>query len=269
MGRGFDSHHRLSIQACSVNLVNITDFGRIAIMIESRLKKHLKQEAYKNVLLGTLGIVVVIVLLVLFGTKILVGFSLLVGNLTGSSQDTDNATQNAATYIAPPALNPPFDATNSATITISGAAAPQEKISLYLNGEVVDRTTVKSDKSFTFTGVTLKNGDNSLKAKVVTDDKESDFSNEVKISFINKAPSLSLDNPQDGQGYKKEESPIKVTGKTDPGVKVTVNDFRAIVDGQGTYTYLYNIHDGENDIKVVATDDADNKTTKEVKIHTQ
>jgi bacillopeptidase F len=238
--------------------------------MESRLKKHLKQEAYKNVLLGTLGIVVVIVLLVLFGTKILVGFSLLVGNLTGASQDTDNVTQNSATYIAPPALNPPFDATNSASITISGAAAPHEKISLYLNGEVVDSTTVKSDKSFTFTGVTLKDGDNSLKAKVMTDDnKESDFSNEVKIALINKAPSLSLDNPKDGQGYKKEESPIKVTGKTDPGVKVTVNDFRAIVDDQGTYTYLYNIHDGDNDIKVVATDDANNKITKEVKIHTQ
>jgi hypothetical protein len=206
-------------------------------MEKSRLKKHLKHEAYRNVMFATLGIVAVVAVVIVFGTHILVGFSLLVGKLTGNEEPVTQ--QQGTSYIEPPTLDPAVEATNSAEITIAGNASPKQHISLYLNGEVVDKTTAKSDRSFEFTNVTLKDGENSLKTKVLTDDnRESDYSNELTISLLKKAPQLTIESPQDGQGYKKEESPIKVSGQTDPGVKVTVNDFRAIVDDQGKYSYL-------------------------------
>ena len=84
------------------------------------------------------------------------------------------------------------------------------------------------------------------------------------------APGLSIDQPQDGQTVSKSSSPtLGIQGKTDIGNNVTVNGFWAIVDDQGNYNYLYTLQNGDNDIKVIATDPEGNQTTKEIHIHAQ
>jgi len=59
---------------------------------------------------------------------------------------------------------------------------------------------------------------------------------------------------------------LHVHGKTDPNVKVTINDFWAIVDDSGNYSYNLSLKSGDNPIKIVATDDAGNNTEKDLKI---
>jgi osmotically-inducible protein OsmY len=237
-------------------------------MVKSRLRNHLQKKAFQNVLLTVLGIVLVIILLIMFGTKLLVSFSLLAGKLSGG--DAPVITKQSDSYIDPPLLDATFEATNSAQISISGSSTAKEKINLYVNGKLVDSTTAKSDNNFTFTNITLDDGNNSLKAKVVTEDnKQSDYSNEITVLKINKEPKLEISSPSNDQKFKKEESPIKVTGQTDPNVKVTVNDFWAIVDGSGKFTYSYTLKDGDNTITVVATDLAGNKISKEVKFRVE
>jgi len=234
-------------------------------MKKSRLISHLKKQAYKNVLLACIGIVLAIILLIIFGTNILISFSLLVGKLTGAEEAA--ITTQSDSYIAPPTLNTTSEATSSAAIIVTGFGQPDQRIDLYRNDKLINKTTVKSNSSFRFTGVTLVEGSNIIKARATnSDNKQSSFSNEVKISLLKNAPDLTVDSPQNDQGFKKEASPIKITGKTDPGVLVTVNDFWAIVDAEGNYTYLYNLKDGDNPLKVVATDNAGNKTEKELKI---
>lgn len=235
---------------------------------KSRLKSHLQKEAYRNVLLASLGIVLVIILLIIFGTNILVSFSLLVGKLTGT-EDIEQTTQST-TYIAPPTLDIPVEATSSATITLSGFAQADQSIALFRDGKQIGKTTAKENNSFSFKNVRLQEGENIFKTRVQTEDKKhSEYSNEVKVSMLNKPPELSIDSPQDGQIFKKDGRPVKVTGKTNPNVKITVNDFWAIVDDEGNYSYLYTLKDGENELKVVATDNADNKTEKTIKIKTE
>ncbi|MBA3723787.1 MAG: hypothetical protein H0W89_02725 [Candidatus Levybacteria bacterium] len=234
-------------------------------MKKSRLISHLQKQAYKNVLLACIGIILVIILLIIFGTNILVSFSLLVGKLTGV-EETAITTQSDE-YIAPPTLNAAPEATSSAAIIVTGYGQPDQRIDLYRNDTLINKTTVKSTSSFRFTGVTLVEGSNIIKARAAnSDNKQSNFSNEVKTSFLKNAPDLTVDFPQNDQGFKKEESPVKVTGKTDSGAQVTINDFWAIVDAEGNYSYLYNLKDGDNPLKVVATDNAGNKTEKELKI---
>ncbi len=201
-----------------------------------------------------------------FGVNALVNFSLFFKH--NSPNDVKSAKDDIA-YIAPPVLNPMNEATKSAQIIVSGYAGDKQDIKLYVNGKFIDKTTVNKDKQFTFQNVPLEKGNNEIKAKALTDkDKESDYSQILNINYIDKAPSLDINYPQDGQTISKGDSPITVKGKTDPGVKVTINDFWAISNDDGSFSYSLSLHDGDNDIKIIATDDAGNQTTKEIKIKT-
>lgn len=211
------------------------------------------------------GIIAILVVFFMFGPQLLINFSLLVRKSSGNN-DTNI---NTVSYIAPPVLDPMSDATKSATITISGYADDNQTIKLYVNGKMVDTTDVKKNKSFKFTDVKLESGSNEIKAKAETDDdKESNYSSIATISYIDKPPSLDISFPQDGQTISKGDSPITVRGKTDPGVRVTVNDFWAISNGDGSFSYSLALHDGDNQIKFMATDDAGNQTTKQITIKT-
>ena len=239
-------------------------------MADSRLKNNIKRKAIHNILLVVGGFILIIVLFVVFGTKLLVGFSLFLEQSQGSN-DNSTSDQQGDSYIAPPTLNPAATATNSATITITGFAQKDQSVSLYVNNQLVDKTSVENGNNFHFSSVALQAGQNTIQAKAETDNnKESGFSNSITVSYLKTPPSLSIDQPQDGQGFSKDSSPtVSIEGQTDTGANVTVNGSWAIVDDQGKYNYLYTLKDGDNDIKVVATDQAGNQTTKEIHIHTQ
>lgn len=209
--------------------------------------------------------IVLIALVATFGMDFLINFSLLVRR---SANDASNTKADLA-YIAPPVINPLSEATKSATIDISGYAGDKQTVQLYLNGKMKDKTDVNKDNQFIFSNVTLEKGTNEIKFKAVTENKkESDYSPITKITYIDKPPSLDITSPQDGQGVSKDTSPWKVTGKTEANAQVTVNGFWAISKGDGSFYYMLTLQDGDNDIKVVATDDAGNQTTKEIHIHT-
>jgi hypothetical protein len=240
-------------------------------MANSRLKSTIKRKAIHNIVLFVFGFIIIITILIIFGPNLLTNFSLLAEKMQGNTDTTASTNQQNDSFVAPPTLNPVVDATNSAQITVSGFAEKNQTVSLYINGQLFDKTLVDDKNSFHFTSVTLQQGQNALKAKAENDsNKQSDYSNTLTISLIKGAPKLSIDQPQDGQGFSKSSSPsINIQGSTDIGDNVTVNGSWAIVDDQGRYNYLYTLKDGDNDIKVIATDDAGNQTTKEIHIHTQ
>ena len=55
-------------------------------------------------------------------------------------------------------------------------------------------------------------------------------------------------------------------GKTDSGVRITVNGFWAVIDENNNFSYSLPLQDGDNAIKVVAQDQAGNKAEKEIKV---
>ena len=240
-------------------------------MAESHLKKAIKRKAIHNITLVVSGFIAIIIILIVFGPTLLTSFSLLIEKMQGNADTTSVASQQDNSFVAPPTLNPAVDATNSAQIAISGFAQKNQTVSLYVNDQLFDKTSADDQNKFHFSSVTLQQGQNTIKAKAENDNnKDSDFSNTLTISFIKSAPKLSIDQPQDGQGFSKSSSPsINIEGSTDPGDNVTVNGSWAIVDDQGKYSYLYSLKDGDNDIKVIATDSAGNQTKKEIHIHTQ
>ena len=231
--------------------------------MRSRLSRSVEQRTKKRLYLSLLGIVVTLFLLLRFGLPFLINFSVFLANSKGTQQSEK---QTGNQFIAPPSLDSTFTATNSATVSISGSAGTKQKVSLYVNNSVVDITDTNNDGTFIFKDVSLQTGNNTIEAKAKQDNSESDYSNLLTITYKNSPPSLTIDNPSDGQSFQKDQSTITIAGKTDPDVKVTVNDFWAIVDDKGNYSYNLHLQNGDNQIKVDAVDDAGNKTEKSIKV---
>lgn len=229
-------------------------------MRKSRLSRKLEKQTEKTIFLSILGIVAVILFVVKVAVPLLVNLSLSISDSKTSEQKKD------LEFLSPPILAALPNATNSAEIKISGTSATKGKIALYVNDSLKDKTDVKKDGTFSFENVNLSSGNNTIKAKIETDKGKSSFSNPISIAYRNKAPSLSLNTPSDNQSFSKDENSVDITGKTDPGVKITVNDFWAIVDNDGNFSYKFSLKNGENKIQVIAVDEAGNKAQTEKKV---
>ncbi len=231
---------------------------------KSRLEEISRRRTLHKTVLILVGIVSLIMIFFFYGVPILINLSLLAEKLRGN-RDTEISI-NSSSYIAPPILDPVKDATNSAQINISGFALPNQLIRLFVNGKYINKTTVNDNKTFIFRNVVLEEGDNDIKVKSIISNKESAYSQNTHIIFRNKAPNLEITSPKDNQSISNGDGQVKVEGNTDPSVRVTVNDYWAIVETDGSFLYLLRLQKGDNGIKVVATDDAGNKTEKQIKV---
>lgn len=231
----------------------------------SRLSKRLEKQTRKNLIISILGIFFILFLLIKFGLFLLVNFTLFLSNFRGD-KETSVVTKSVSDFVSIPIINPLPTATNSAQITISGTASKKQTINLYINDELVKKIKI-TDETFTFENVKLSKGENDIKVKAITqDNKESQLSKSVVVIFKDKAPALAVDSPNPDQSFSKDENNIKVSGKTDKGARVTVNDFWAIVDENGNFSYQLLLKNGDNPIKIVTTDEAGNKTEMERKV---
>jgi hypothetical protein len=229
----------------------------------SRLALRTKKRSQKTIVLASLGIIVVLILLIKFGLNLLVGFSIFISGNKSQSPISANSSDNS--FVAIPVLNPLPNATNSAKIIISGKSQNDKKIHLYINNDLKDSIQTDNNGNFAFEE-TLLPGDNQIQVKAEKNSKSSDFSNSFTVSFKNSAPSLTIDSPSDGQSFSKDQNSINVTGKTDSNVSVTVSGFWAVMNENNNYSYNLTLQNGDNQIKVIATDQAGNTTEKDIKV---
>lgn len=221
----------------------------------------MEQKTKKNLLLSILGIILVLLFVFKFGLPLLINLSLFLSGSKGSQEQLDKKDQS---FIAPPILNSFPQATSSARITISGVASKDQTISLYINSDLIDETKTEENGNFSFEP-TLRSGENTIKVKTVVGNKESEFSKSVTVVLKSAPPSLKITSPSDGQSFK-DQNTVDIQGTTDSDVKITVNGFWAITDNQGLFSYRLPLQNGENKIKIIATDIADNKKELEIKV---
>lgn len=231
-------------------------------MNRSRLSRRLERQTIKNLFLSILGIIIVLVVLFKFGVPLLVNLSLFVS----STKTQKSSTRNTSTFIPPPILNFEYDATNSAQVKISGSSSPNQIIDLYINGNLVDKTETKNDSSFSFDTLLIP-GENIIRARATTSDgRESNLSESLIITFKSSTPSLEIKSPQDGKVFSKDQNSVEIKGTTDPYVRITINNFWAIIDENNNFSYTLDLKGGENEIKIVAQDQAGNKTEKTLRV---
>lgn len=163
--------------------------------------------------------------------------------------------ENQAT-LAPPVLNIPYEATNTAQINIQGYSSPNLKVKLFIDDEEKQTVDVSSDGSFFFQNIDLTLGINNIYGKTVDDKKnESLPSKTLKIIFDNEKPSLDLAEPEDGKKIQGDRK-VKFKGKTEIGAKVYINGNQIIVDKDGNFSSDQSLTDGDNNFTVKALDNA-------------
>lgn len=230
---------------------------------KSRLTRHIESRTKKDLAI-TLGIILIVTfLLIKFGIPLFANVGLFISGLKNKSIENNQTKEKI--YVMPPVLNPLPDATSSAQIIVSGKGVKNQEIKIYVNDSFSEETNVSDDGNFSVT-VDLEKDDNYIKAKAFEGKNFSEFSEELKILVLTSPPKLEISQPSEGQNFSKDNQDIEVKGSTETGVNVTVNGFVAIVDENGSFSYRLRLQGGDNNIKIVAYDDAGNKTEKELKV---
>ncbi len=172
-----------------------------------------------------------------------------------------SADSNKTSTLAPPVINIPYEATNTAQINIKGYATPNSKVSLYLDDDKKDTVDVSSDGSFEFKDVSLSLGTNNIYGKSIDENNlESLPSKNLKVFFDDEKPALSINEPEDNKNIQGGDKKIKISGTTEAGVHVFINDTQVIVNGEGNFSQEFPLNDGDNTFNIKSTDAALNST---------
>jgi len=229
-------------------------------MAHLRFSRLEERRQRKRLSISVIGSVLLLLFLIFFGVKILTSFSLLVDKLRSGSP-TPAPSQ---VIILPPTLDPLPESTNSAQVAVSGRGQSGLSLVLYVNEAEAKRITVPDSGKFTIPQVTARDGTNVISAKLIDDENNmSDLSNILRFEVKKTAPKLEVTSPDDNSAVTGDSNIAPISGRTEDDVSLTVNDRFIVIANDGTFTYSYPLAEGENTLKIVATDDAGNQTTVE------
>jgi hypothetical protein len=234
---------------------------------KSRLSRHNAARTKKQLVWILIGSTVLLYLLFQFGLWAITNISGFFIALNEKNESSQNA-ENTSILLTPPTINTLTDATSSATIAVTGRSQDSEgSIQIFVNDKKVEDLEVKKDGSFEGKISGLKTGENAIKARFVTKNGDkSDFSREQTILYAKDAPKIDDLSPADNSEFKREEDRIEVSGKTSPDAKVYVNDFIAIVDESGGFSYMLKLSEGDNLVKVKAENEAGLTSEKTIRV---
>jgi hypothetical protein len=204
----------------------------------------------------------------LFMLSLYVGLPLLAKIIvTFSSGNSDKTTTNATDSIIllPPILNPLAEATNSARVKISGFTKPDTTVEITLNDTDTYKITPDKDGAFNSKIITLKDGENTVSAVSLFKNQISDPAPTLTILYKKKGPELLIDSPKDGETISTDSDTTNIVGQTDPDTKVTINDRLVITNQNGRFSFSVKLSNGDNEYKIVALDQAGNKTEQELR----
>lgn len=190
-----------------------------------------------------------------------------VGLINSKIKPTQKIVPTSFDSLAPPVIDIPFEATNTAKIKITGYAPSNSKVELLIDDSLKDTTETKEDGSFEFTDVSLNLGTNNISGKTV-DEKgvESLPSKTLYVYYSNESPNLSISEPEDNKTIQGGDKKITIKGKTDTDIKIYINDTRVITNSDGNFSSEQSLNDGDNNFIIKATDKAGNETNLSRKV---
>lgn len=180
---------------------------------------------------------------------------------------TSAATKQSPQILVDPVLQDLPYATNSASIIINGTTTPEQTVDFYQDSEKIDSIKADYEGNFSFQ-IYLKSGENGVYVKS-TDmyTKRSKTSKKSTILFLDTPPELRLEENLDGKTVNTQFVDIK--GSTEKEVFVQINSAPVVVRADGSFVYPFKLKEGDNEIKIVAVDVAQNTTDKTIRIKYQ
>jgi hypothetical protein len=211
------------------------------------------------------NIALTVVVVIAFGYFLVSwGLPMLVGGLSifNKLKPVDKTDSIPDTAIAPPVLNIPFDATNSASISITGYAQPNSKVQIYLNDNNITDTSTLADGSFSTTSIELSEGTNYIYG--ITNDADNQKSlpsKTIRLEYSSQKPNLEVEQPPDTHQIKGGDKKVRVSGKTDPDNILSINGTTVILNSDGSFSTDVPLNDGDNAITITSSNNIGNSTT--------
>lgn len=217
--------------------------------------------------LQILGATVIILLLLYY-----VGINGLtyIGGFWSAFTGEQGSTRGDTIAPPPPTFAPLSPYTRSKTIKINGYAEPAAEINISVNGKQAKKTITEAGGTFSFSNINLpKEGKNIITA-IATDQagNKSQKSAELVAVLDSQPPKLEISKPQDGQTFTSGDDPIRIRGKTEPGITVKVNNIQATVLADGVFkATITPTEPGQIKIVIVVTDKAGNEEKTELTVN--
>jgi len=183
-----------------------------------------------------------------------------------SFRKSETTSISTTSLVLPPTFDPLPEATNSSRIVITGYGESESTIKILVNEKESEEVIVDKEGNFIAKNILLSEGVNKIAAKTIKENQESNLSEYLVITLKKDSPKLEISSPTEDEKFSADSKEIVITGDTDPGNKVTVNDRLAIVDTSGKFNFSVVLSDGENKFKIVASDNAGNQTVIERKV---
>lgn len=233
----------------------------------SRLEKTESKRFARQAMVLGIATLILLVVLIIVGipalTKLAIFFSGGQGSIGAEPADT----------MAPlsPQINTPPEATNSAKVSLSGYAESGSEVLLKKDDVEIQKSIVDASGSFSFSSVQLENGTNQFRLTAVDlAGNESPPTPLVSIDYDNEKPKLSVTNPKEGSKFfGSSERLISIVGETDHNTQVVLNNRSLVVDSAGGFTASHELSEGDNQLEIIATDNAGNTTTIAIKVSYQ
>lgn len=219
-----------------------------------RTARRLAKKSRRNLIVT---IIIILVLLYTTFNWILPFFINGLGFITGIVKPSQKIESLDNNILAPPVLNIPYEATNTAQINISGYASAHTKVSLFLEDGKKDTVETDSEGNFEFKDISLSLGTNNIYGKTEDEKVESLPSKLIKVTFDNERPDLSIFEPEDNKTIQGNRQ-LKIAGQTESQSNIFINDTRVVVDFEGKFSSIQNLNDGENIFNIKAVDQATN-----------
>ncbi len=166
-----------------------------------------------------------------------------------------------------PILAAPVDATNSATVALSGFAEADSTVVFLLNSTEISRLKAAADGTFN-QELRLEQGPNELTVYGVDAAENESAKSQVYRIFMDDQPvEIKIDEPAaNAQIEGRKNQLLTIKGTTKPDARVYVNDRLNYAKADGTFAPTYSLGEGENKLKIKVIDKAGNQAETELTV---
>lgn len=209
---------------------------------------------------------IILVLLIVFfatiGFRLVINASIWISGISKDSASISQVDSDRGFLLAPELYDVP-DATNSATLAVSGRGTPDTTLTIYLNDEVAEEVELDSDEFNT--RIILTAGYNEIYLETYDKKRKKTKDSETyTVSLLTGKPSLSITSPQEGDTRDKPE--LTVIGETDKDVSIRINNSPVTVGSDGSFQKNIRLKEGDNTVTIRAIDRAKNTTEESINV---
>lgn len=225
----------------------------------SRLKKTEAKRAYRSIFVYGLLTIVVMFVMIRFGTVYLFKFTNYLGILSG--REVGESQNELGVTPLTPSLEPLPEFTNESEIRVKGKSKPGINI-VVLNNSQKKEVIADAEGKFNVLINLSEDEDNNISAFAVNNfGQQSAETRSYMVVFDNEPPLLEIISPQPGSTYYLEtERNQKIQGQTEEDATVKINGRIAIVNNENKFDFSVRLENGENKFTIIALDEAGNET---------